>query len=527
MITVFTAQGKIVSQPTISLAGGRVIAAPLAPLARGAYTVRWHATSADSHTVSGVFTFGVRAEAPVPTEAYGASGPTRTEHVVRWAYFVALALLIGGLGMRLLVLRGLPLPRALEQRLALLTGIGVVAVLEVGIAAFLLRADDALQLPFGDLLYGDLSPISGGTRFGHAFVAMTLGYALVSALLFLAWLLDRTELLWGAFVVSLGFASGLSLSGHSAVDRGSSWLSQLADWVHLSAACLWLGGLLTLVVCVWPLAPELRRAAFLRFSRLATVLVGLLVVAGVYLSLLRLPQLSDLWTASYGRVLLVKLVARVGGAPLGRVPPLRRAAGDRTARLPTRADVAQPARRERRRAWRSCSRRRCSSTRSPRRRRVLTECRRSMSVDERVRELGLEIPEIPAMPFKPALVGVHVHGGLAYLSGMGPVGVSGVIGGSMTVEEGYLAARQTGLLLLRRIVDAFGTLDAVDRWVKVLCFVRSAPGFGDQPSVANGFSELIVQLWGEERGLCARSAIGVSELPTGIPVEVEATVALR
>lgn len=150
-----------------------------------------------------------------------------------------------------------------------------------------------------------------------------------------------------------------------------------------------------------------------------------------------------------------------------------------------------------------------------------------MSVDERVRELGLEIPEIPAMPFKPALVGVHVHGGLAYLSGMGPVGVSGVIGGSMTVEEGYLAARQTGLLLLRRILDAFGTLDAVDRWVKVLCFVRSAPGFGDQPSVANGFSELIVQLWGEERGLCARSAIGVSELPTGIPVEVEATVALR
>ncbi len=284
-----------------------MIAAPLRRLARGPYTVRWHATSADSHTVAGVFTFGVRAEAPLPTEAYGASGPTRAEHVVRWAYFLALALLIGGLGMRLLVLRGLPLPRALEQRLALLTGIGVVAVLEVGIVAFLLRADDALQLPFGDLLYGDLSPISGGTRFGHAFVAMTLGYALVAALLFLAWLFDRTDLLWGAFAVSLGFASGLSLSGHSAVDRGSSWLSQLADWVHLSAACLWLGGLLTLVICVWPLAPELRRAAFLRFSRLATVLVGLLVLAGFYLSLLRLPQLSDLWNASYGRVLLVKL----------------------------------------------------------------------------------------------------------------------------------------------------------------------------------------------------------------------------
>jgi copper transport protein len=306
-ITVVTARGEVVSRPTVSLADGRVVAAPLEPLARGAYTVRWHVTSADSHTVSGVFTFGVRADAPLPTEAYGASGPTRTEHVVRWAYFLALALLIGGLGSRLLVLRSLPVSPALEQRFALMTGIGVVAVLEVGIAAFLLRAEDALQLPFGDLLYGDLSPISGGTRFGHAFVAMTLGYALVAALLYLAWLLDRPVLLWPALVISLGFASGLSLSGHSAVDRGSSWLSQLADWVHLAAACLWIGGLVALVACIWPLAPELRRTAFLRFSQIATVLVGLLVTAGVYLSVLRLPQVSDLWTASYGRVLLVKL----------------------------------------------------------------------------------------------------------------------------------------------------------------------------------------------------------------------------
>jgi copper transport protein len=307
VVTVRTADGRAVSRPAVLLAGGRVVAAPLTPLRQGAYTVRWHATSADSHTVSGVFTFGVRATAPPPTEAFGSSGPTRAEHVVRWAYFVALALLIGGLGARLLVLRGLAVPPALERRLALMTGAGVVAVLEVGILAFLLRAEDALQLPFGDLLYGDLSPISGGTRFGQAFVAMTLGYALVATLLYLAWLLDRVVLLWPAFVVALGFASGLSLSGHSAVDRGSSWLSQLADWVHLSAASLWLGGLCALVLGIWPLAPDLRRTAFLRFSRLASVLVGLLVAAGVYLSVLRLPQVSDLWNASYGRVLVVKL----------------------------------------------------------------------------------------------------------------------------------------------------------------------------------------------------------------------------
>src|SRR5204862_2716300 len=146
----------------------RVIVASLKALPKGAYTVRWHALSSDGHVVSGVWTFGVGVAAPPPTEAYGASGPTRTEHVVRWAYFLALALLVGGLGFRLLIVPG-PLPRAAERRFYVVTGIGAVAVLEVGLAAFLLRAEDALQLPFGRLLYGDLSPIVGGTRFRQAF----------------------------------------------------------------------------------------------------------------------------------------------------------------------------------------------------------------------------------------------------------------------------------------------------------------------------------------------------------------------
>jgi putative copper export protein len=136
---------------------------------------------------------------------------------------------------------------------------------------------------------------------------MTLGYALVSAFVFLAWLTDRRVLLWPALVLGLGFASGLSLSGHDAVDPGSTWRSTLADWLHLSAAALWVGGLVQLAFVVWPLAPELRRQAFLRFSRLASVLIAVLLGAGVYLSIVRLPALSDLWTQGYGRVLLVKL----------------------------------------------------------------------------------------------------------------------------------------------------------------------------------------------------------------------------
>jgi len=296
--------GKLLSGTT--RANGQTVRVPLKRLPRGPYTVRWHVLSEDGHVVSGVFTFGVRATAPPPTEAYGSSEPTTTEHIVRWAYFLSLALLLGGLGFRLLLGRE-ELPAAAERRFFAIVGVGAVATLEVGIIAFVLRAEDALQLPFVRLLYGDLSSISGGTRFGEAFIAMTLGYALVTALVFLTWLTDRRFLFWPALLLGLGFASGLSLSGHSAVDPGSSWRSELADWAHLSAAALWIGGLIQLAFVVWPKAPELRRTAFLRFSKLASGLIAIVLSAGVYLSIVRLPQLSDLWTVGYGQVLLVKL----------------------------------------------------------------------------------------------------------------------------------------------------------------------------------------------------------------------------
>lgn len=282
-IVVYDSRGRIFSGQARTEHDPRSLVAPLRRLARGAYTVRWHAVSSDGHVVSGVYTFGVRVAAPPPTEAYGASGPTRAEHVVRWAYFLSLALLVGGIGFRLLVVPG-PLPPRAAKRFYALTGLGAVAALEVGILAFLLRAEDALQLPFGRLLYGDLSPVARGTRFGTAFVVMTLGFALAAGLLALAWISDRRSLLWATLVVALAFSSGLSLSGHSAADAGASWLSVLADWAHLTAASLWIGGLLQLAFCIWPAAPELRRVAFLRFSRVATVLIGVVISAGVYLS---------------------------------------------------------------------------------------------------------------------------------------------------------------------------------------------------------------------------------------------------
>jgi copper transport protein len=305
-IVVLTPDGKNVAGTPRAVPSARELVVSLPRLPKGPYTVRWQALSNDGHIVSGVYTFGVKVPAPPVTDAVGAQGPTRTEDIVRWLYFLGLALAVGGIGFKLLVVRGPLTPRA-QRRFYWVTGIGVVGVLEAGIVAFLLRGEDALQLPFSRFLYGDLSPLARGTRFGQTFIVMELGFALIAALVYLAWLLERDAFLWAAFGLGLVFVSGLSLSGHSAADAGHSWLSELADWVHLSAAMLWVGGLVQLAVVVWPASPELRRDAFLRFSKLATVLVALLVGAGTYLGVLRLPRLHDLWTTGYGHVLLVKL----------------------------------------------------------------------------------------------------------------------------------------------------------------------------------------------------------------------------
>ena len=149
-----------------------------------------------------------------------------------------------------------------------------------------------------------------------------------------------------------------------------------------------------------------------------------------------------------------------------------------------------------------------------------------MSVESRLSELGIELPEVPPLGMEANRSLVCAFGQLTFVSGVGPIGVTGVVGADMTVEEGYAAARTAALYSLSRLRQALGTLDAIERWVKVLGFVRSAPGFGRQPEVVNGFSDLIAELFGAA-GRCARSAIGTSELPLGMPVEVEAVIVVR
>ena len=316
-IVVRDTRGRIVSQPAQLGPDRRSLVATLPPLPRGAYAVRWQTLSvSDGHIVSGLFTFGVGVAAPPPTEAVGTSGPSTIEKVVRWLAYLGLAVVSGSLALRLLVLPRF-LPERLDQAFFALTGAATFLALDAGIAALLLRADAALQLPFERFLYADLSPFAGGTRFGIAWVWMTLGAAALVSLLTLAWLTRSRRPLWPALVVSLALASGYSLSGHSASEPNSSTLTVAADWVHIAGAAVWIGGLIGLATIGWRLDRESRNRSFLRFSRLASVLVGVVVVAGVYLGFLRLPALHDLWSTGYGRVLLLKLALVVAALAWG------------------------------------------------------------------------------------------------------------------------------------------------------------------------------------------------------------------
>jgi enamine deaminase RidA (YjgF/YER057c/UK114 family) len=147
-------------------------------------------------------------------------------------------------------------------------------------------------------------------------------------------------------------------------------------------------------------------------------------------------------------------------------------------------------------------------------------------IEQKLLELGIELPDVPPLPMAPNRAIVAVHDQLAFVSGVGPIGVTGIVGADLDVAAGYDAARTAALYCLSRLRQELGSLEVVARWVKVLGFVRSAPGFGRQPEVLNGFSDLVGELWGDA-GRAARSAIGVSELPLNMPVEVEAVVLLH
>lgn len=157
-------------------------------------------------------------------------------------------------------------------------------------------------------------------------------------------------------------------------------------------------------------------------------------------------------------------------------------------------------------------------------------------IESRLAELGLILPPVVKVPPGVDLPFrfVRVVGRRALVSGHSPqaadgsvAGPFGKVGGELTVEQGREAARRTALSMLGSLQRELGDLDRVARWVRVFGMVNSAPGFTRQPAVINGFSDLILELWGADAGAHARSAVGMAELPFGIPVEIEAEVELQ
>jgi len=157
------------------------------------------------------------------------------------------------------------------------------------------------------------------------------------------------------------------------------------------------------------------------------------------------------------------------------------------------------------------------------------------AIEARLTEMGLKLPPpftVPpgvSLPFQ----FVQVHGTRVFIAGHRPQGEDGAmaaplgkLGAELSVSEGYQAARLVALSVLASLKRSIGDLDRVCAWHRVFGMVNSAPGFTQQPQVINGFSELILALYGPERGAHTRSAVGMAELPFNIPVEIEGELSL-
>ena len=155
-------------------------------------------------------------------------------------------------------------------------------------------------------------------------------------------------------------------------------------------------------------------------------------------------------------------------------------------------------------------------------------CTAVPGIEEKLQTLGLELPTPMAPPgnFEP----VKIHEGIGYIAGHGPFSGStplmqGVVGRDLTLEQGYEAARLTGLAILASLKRSLGELDRVTQWLRATGYVQTAPDFQQNAGVVNGFSDLIVELWGDA-GRHARSAPGQGPSPLNVPVIVDAIVAI-
>lgn len=159
-----------------------------------------------------------------------------------------------------------------------------------------------------------------------------------------------------------------------------------------------------------------------------------------------------------------------------------------------------------------------------------------LTIEAKLEAQGLVLPEPLKLPAGMVLpfAWVRVRGDRAYVSGHVALDADGSlakplgkVGAEVTLEQGYQAARGTALAILASLKRELGDLDRITAWLRAFGMVNAAPGFDRMPLVVNGFSDLIIELFGPERGSHARSAVGLAELPFGAPVEIEAEVEIQ
>jgi copper transport protein len=337
IVSVTDANANVVSDgpPVRSPANPDELDVPLRPLKQGWYLVVWRAISVDGHPVRGAFTFAVGPNAgPVPQfQLPSLSETAATPRLVaaRWIAFLSLLTAIGLFVFRMIVARPLESPpRGPTIAFAVAAA---VALVSVPVYVLLATAQFALRDWWS---LGDLVPLMRTSAFGRGYLDLELLLALFAVAAAIAFWVERpaqprrsiAELLslGGALLAAGAALLAPGAAGHAA-QTSPRWLALLLDWAHLSAAALWIGGLVGLLV-LWRSLPALRRLAGLatcvpRFSNVALGSVIALVGSGVAASVLHLPTLASLWETSYGQAIIVKASLLLGAIALASINLLR------------------------------------------------------------------------------------------------------------------------------------------------------------------------------------------------------------
>ncbi len=325
-VAVVTASGQDIAGPP--RVAGRVVVVALRPGGAGSYTVRWQVVASDDgHVTEGAWSFGVRAMALAPTPARGVGIPVAPE-LLAWLEFLGVALAGGTLTFRALVwapaARVLGEGGARDAPVAIWAGVvGAVLSLHAGLLAFLAGAYPIVGGGLLNFANTEIIPIRTATHLGQAWTLTTFAWLGVLALLVGAWVTPRRRepLLASAGLLSLCIAFGISWASHPA-SRGA--LALAADYLHLLAGALWVGGLVGLAILAGvarPLSRSSREAVFracaVRFSKLAVPLAVVLAIAGAYLAVRELPSPSALFTSRYGITLLGKSLVAIVALALG------------------------------------------------------------------------------------------------------------------------------------------------------------------------------------------------------------------